>query len=1158
MAKYSGGIVNWWKNRKEETGRTDFGGVDYYDWLKENAPEEGSGAAQRWGDPDISDLVWARKQVLKHLPQDEFWETNQEGHPDGLWEKINSGDIQSWWSVKRGQEGIAERNKFNEADYLAALATGKSSWEVRNWLGENLKVENAQTMFDALTKNRKSNINKLYEDLLGRTGDPKGVQQKLDSGHSLNDIKAAIKAGTEYQTKQSGGTTTPTTTTTTTTPTTPTTTTSTSPDINATWKKSQATVTDNTKAFFNWWKKSSGLDGNDFVNKEGKGLNDFGGADYRNWMWHAVNTQYGVKKAREHVAEFLKDNPGALHGPNRANWKGTKNDTAKGFNLEELINAEGDAKHIGPWVGGPYDDEKKTFSHIDFYHARSLGYTDQEVLNWLSHPDRSDLKSTTEGTKIYDHLVDLAPNPPMWDSDGNKTTTTTKTTTKPITPATTTKPTTPATTTKTTTKTTNPSVVGDKAKSYYYKRAYNEFKGNKHWDWDELSDSEVQYVDQKINETGLKEGWAKTDAGTPLGMNSEARLKALYAAHKMKYVLPSLEPGDPGVFGSADYIYALNNPPTHDNGEKWSKKEVRDFIIKWLGSPEGKKKSPNHKELKEKIEANTLNKIGTWFGDYANDTKAGTRFTDHDYAAMQAAGFYNFEIKNWLNKKGDAWLDDPNKITASLYDKISKAADYPGFDATVEEKARSPLYRALAHVLDKDDKQWSGGKPRVFNQAWYKLTGPTGKGPPDKYKPGTGQSDRKDIVEAIDAWAKNSGLAGVTSWRMVKTMLQQEGANVAGKKWKGVAWDAATAKEKGWKWKDGADRVMGEGSIIPKGIKDGTTAYTIQAIPQEDSGYLNYEIGDYWSKSKEGDPMAGGQVITDLPGDEDINKIDLSDIQKISLKGLIGSELGDDPDEAEAVIENYENWFLDRMFKTTKDKDGNDVAPLVGKAADTWGLDIMRTYKDEDGNVTTLSGEDLVDFDTDDNIYSVNVKMAEVLMKGDIDWAFYNESPAYAAAKKFAGIEGAYDTVSEIRRANVYVAAAGQGGGESATDWIPYKKQFKYFTKPGETEKTGQIWNKSKGKWEDVTQVTDAKIGAADKKIKERYPNIKVPDIKSKPDEIAKPTDMLKGGEIKASDFKKGGKYAATWGDTSKWKSGTTDLIKGKNLIKKPGSFKEI
>ena len=1155
MAKYSGGIKAWWAKRKIETGRTDFGGVDYYDWLKENAPEDGSGSDKRWGDPDISDLVWARKQVLNHLDQSEFWETNKKGNPDGLYEKINSGDIQSWWTAKRGQEGIAERNKFNEADYLAAMATGKSSWEVRNWLGQHLQVENAQTVFDALTKNRKANINKLYEDLLGRKGDPEGVQQKLDSGHSLNDIKATIENSTEYKKKQSGGTTTPEFPETTTLPippdppttTTPTTTTSTSPDINATWKKSQAVTNYNTKPFLTWWKKSSGLDGNDFVNKEGKGLHDFGGADYRNWMQYAVDNQYGVKKAREHVAEFLKDNPGALHGPNRANWEGTKHNTAKGFNLEELINAKGKARHIGPWVGGPYDDEKTTFSHIDFYHARSLGYTDQEVLNWLSHPDRSALKNTTEGTKIYDHLVDLAPNPPMWDSDGNKTTTTTK-------------PTTPATTTTTSKNPGNPSVAGDKAKakSYYYKRAYNEFKGNKHWDWDELSDSEVQYVDQKINETGLKEGWAETDAGTPLGMNSEARLKALYAAHKMKYVLPSLEPGDPGVFGSADYIYALNNPPTHDNGEKWSKKEVRDFIIKWLGSPEGKKRTPNWGDLKEKIEANTLNKIGTWFGDYANDTLAGTRFTDHDYAAMQAAGFYNFEIKAWLDKKGDAWLENPNKITASLYDKVSTAADYPGFDATVEEKARSPLYRVLARVLDHNDNNWSGGKPRVFNGAWYKLTGPTGKTEASKYKPGTGQSDRKDIVEEIDQWAKNSGLAGVTSWRMVKTMLQQEGANVAGKKWKGVAWDAATAKEKGWTWKNGADRVMGEGIFIPKGEADGVGAFHIPEIPQEDSGYLNYEIGDYWSKSKEGDPMAGGQLITDLPGDEDINKIDLSDIQKISLKGLIGHELEDDPSEAEAVIENYENWFLDRMFKTTKDEDGKNLAPLVDEAADEWGLDIMRTYKDKDGNVVTLSGKDLIDFDADDNIYNVNVEMAEHLMKGDIDWAFYNESPAYAAAKKFAGIEGHYDTVSEIRRANVYVAAAAQGGGESATDWVPYKKQFKYFTKPGETEKTGQIWNKSEGKWEDAVQVTDAKIGVAKNKIKERYPNIKVPDIKSKPDEIAKPTDMLKGGEIKASDFQKDGKYAATWGDTSKWKSGTVDLIKGKKLIKKPGSFKEI
>ena len=1130
MAKYSGGIQAWWARRKIETGRTDFGGVDYYDWLKENAPEDGSGAAQRWGDPDISDLRWARDQVLNHLPDSELWETNKRGKSDGLYERIKSGDIQSGFRATRGDAG--ETTKFNEADYLAAMATGKSSWEVRNWLGQHLQVSNAQTMFDALTTNRRNNINNLYKTLLGREGDAAGLQAKVDSGHSLSDIESTIKGGTEYASKQAGNTTTttttPTTTTTTTTPTTTTTTTgSTTTASNATWTKSQATVSDNTRAFLTWWKRSSGVDGNDFVNKEGKGLNDFGGADYRNWMQYAVDNQYGVKKAREHVAEFLKDNPGALHGPNRANWTGTKNDTAKGFNLEELIKGEGDAKHIGPWVGGPYADEKTTFAHIDFYHARSLGYSDQEVLNWLNNSSNSYLKNTTEGRQIYNHLVEL-------------TTPTTTTTTQ-------------AQQTATTTTSTNPSVMGNKQSSYYYKRAYNEFKGNKHWDWDDLSSSEVQYVDQKINETGLKEGWARTDAGKNLGMNSEARLKALYSAHKMKYVLPSLDAGDNNVFGSADYIYALNNPPTHNNGEKWSKKEVRDFIIKWLDSPEGKARTPNHTVLKSKIGASTLDGIGTWFGNYANDTKAGTRFSDEDYAAMQAAGYFNHEIKEWLDGKPKTWLANTDNISAALYDKISQKADYPGFDATPEEKARSPLYRALAHVLDKDDKQWSGGKPRVFNQAWYKLTGPTGKAPADKYKPGTGQSDRADVVEAIDAWARSAGLGGITSWRMVRTLLQSENSKAGGKGWKGVAWDAATAKEKEWEWKDGADRVMGAGSIIPAGIKDGTTAYTIKAIPQEDSGYLSYTVGDYWSKSKEGDPMAGGQLITDLPGDEDINKIDLSDIQKISLRGLIGSQFQDDPEEAEAVIENYENWFLDRMFTTTKDADGKDVAPLVDKASDSWGLDIMRTYKDEDGDVTTLSGEDLVDFDDDDNVYKVNAEMAEVLMKGDIDWAFYNESPEYAAAKKFAGIEGAYDTVSEIRRANVYVAAAGQGG-EAATDWIPYKKQFRYFETSGKAE----MYNKSKGEWEEIKGVTDANISQAKKKIGERYDDIKISDVKKEPDEIGKPKDPIKGGFITAAAFKKGGKYAATWGDTSKWKSDTTDLIKGKNLIKKPGSFKEI
>ena len=196
MARYTGGIKAWWDQRKVELGRTDFGAVDYYDWLKENAPEDGSTGTKRWGDPDVTDLVWARNQFLNHLPNEELWEGNQRGKEGGLYARINHNIIQSWYTHKRGQDGVAERTRFSEADYLAALAIGKSSWDVRNWLGEHKHVDGAEKIFDALTENRKINIEQLYKNQFGDDYTINGdkVQAHLDSGKGLWDLKGDIES----------------------------------------------------------------------------------------------------------------------------------------------------------------------------------------------------------------------------------------------------------------------------------------------------------------------------------------------------------------------------------------------------------------------------------------------------------------------------------------------------------------------------------------------------------------------------------------------------------------------------------------------------------------------------------------------------------------------------------------------------------------------------------------------------------------------------------------------------------------------------------------------------------------------------------------------------------------------------------------------------
>ena len=193
MARYAentGGLSSWWGTWKEQTGRDSFGAVEYYEWLKANAPADNHNDDGRWGDPDVSDLVWARQQFLDKHGELNLWEANAHGGARGLYEWVEDGDPHTLF---RAERDASQADIFNEADYLATLATGKSSWWVRNWLGDNARhIDGATKIMEGLERGRRENITRIFDERgLRQVNEVRDdwIQNKLDSGHSLSDIR---------------------------------------------------------------------------------------------------------------------------------------------------------------------------------------------------------------------------------------------------------------------------------------------------------------------------------------------------------------------------------------------------------------------------------------------------------------------------------------------------------------------------------------------------------------------------------------------------------------------------------------------------------------------------------------------------------------------------------------------------------------------------------------------------------------------------------------------------------------------------------------------------------------------------------------------------------------------------------------------------------
>ena len=367
MARYTGGIKAWWDQRKVELGRTDFGAVDYYDWLKENAPEDGSTGTKRWGDPDVTDLVWARNQFLNHLPNEELWEGNQRGKEGGLYARINHNIIQSWYTHKRGQDGVAERTRISEADYLAALAIGKSSWDVRNWLGEHKHVDGAEKIFDALTENRKINIEQLYKNQFGDDYTINGdkVQAHLDSGKGLWDLKGDIES--EHQT----------------------------------YVSNQEQAEESTG--------DTGADNDSDFIIPGKGGAKFGHADYHYLLSQTDGSYEQLKKVRSDVLAWIQDHPdrdSILDGPNKPNYDGGSDD-----GLYEQMNTgtpdfdrDDGGRFSIKWGDPAIDiDKNNTASNSDILAWKAGGHSTFQIYSYMNR-NKDTWKDSTEATQVYNNM----------------------------------------------------------------------------------------------------------------------------------------------------------------------------------------------------------------------------------------------------------------------------------------------------------------------------------------------------------------------------------------------------------------------------------------------------------------------------------------------------------------------------------------------------------------------------------------------------------------------------------------------------------------------------------------------------------------------------------------------------------------------------------
>lgn len=157
----------------------------------------------------------------------------------------------------------------------------------------------------------------------------------------------------------------------------------------------------NQEKFWDWWKNNRSIGG---------GSSLYGGKDY----YHTLKKQHedsgwlgSVHNARVTAYEFFKLNPVYVNETHREGY--TEDDKANvggiGHNLMELMSGQGSARFIGAHVG--LDDEARmTFIYEDFMHARSLGFSDREILEFLDGPGRAyKTKMFQPGQdNVYDHI----------------------------------------------------------------------------------------------------------------------------------------------------------------------------------------------------------------------------------------------------------------------------------------------------------------------------------------------------------------------------------------------------------------------------------------------------------------------------------------------------------------------------------------------------------------------------------------------------------------------------------------------------------------------------------------------------------------------------------------------------------------------------------
>lgn len=397
MARYGGSFDQWFQGsgRKQDG---DFSGVDYYEWLKANAPEDGGTGNKRWGDPDVTDLVWARGEVLNWLRdnQDYLWEagdgsySNKPGHAGGLFHRINNNSIQSEWKPDRD----VTPDKFDQSDYLAALATGRSSWEVRNWLGQHLHIPNARNMFDALTSNREHNIRELYKEYYGEEYDDQYVQYHIDSGFSLNDVRARVQVEYNHDQEQAAAQ---------------------EEQANAT-PPPATTLTDATTS-------GSGIPSEDRANwddaskafvKQGSHL-QFGTSDYHHFLRQVrdrnLTTEHYSQLELNSLAELGITNDGNLENARIGitEWMGDNLD-------KQQRNSEGDYI-VKDWIEdtatirtdwGDYANETDAgnlFSEADFLAARAAGHTRFTIYNWMKDNEQT-WKNKAGGTEAWNENRD--------------------------------------------------------------------------------------------------------------------------------------------------------------------------------------------------------------------------------------------------------------------------------------------------------------------------------------------------------------------------------------------------------------------------------------------------------------------------------------------------------------------------------------------------------------------------------------------------------------------------------------------------------------------------------------------------------------------------------------------------------------------------------